>query len=281
MRKLLIGILALIMFLSLAACAQKEPQNSAPSTEPSNITVAPTQPAPAPQIKWLLQSETYVYEDASMGTVVVTYHYDSLGNCLSVCQQMDGTTMDTVLHYDEAGRNTGMTVTQGETTMRYEYTLDKQGNRIQTQIFNGKSLLSTQNCTYDTNGNPLTVENISQLYTSRTEYTYDANGHVRSYNTYTDGELTSIVTIAYDEQGRQIRATATDPQGNIVSVTDVVFDGNTETQTRKDANGAVLSTVVKTRDEQGNVVAVSHTSSNTPSYTYTATYTSIEIPASK
>lgn len=268
MKQLLSLLLALVMLLTLAACETDDPTD-------------PTDPTPKTETKWLVQSETQVYDDPMMGTSVTTYTYDALGNCLSVRQQLGDTVLNMTLEYNEKGFCTAMNMTQNDISMRYVYTLDNQGNRIKTEIFSGETLMNSQTATYDENGNLLTLETSADSYSSRYEYTYDENGNNLGYTQYMNGEVSSVITIAYDDQGRQSRMTVKNADGSIESITENTYDGNTETQVSKTSDGTVVSTQVKTFDEHGNTISIVFSGEGISSYTYTATYISIEVPISE
>lgn len=270
MKKLFAMILALAMLLTLAACGDDAQSSNGDSVQGSTT-----------ETKWLMESETYVYEDPSLGTMTSSFTYDELGNVLSVAQNTVSGDLSVVYNYDENGRCVGMDLTQGDATMKYVFTLDGAGNRIKSEIYNGEELFQTSNCTFDKNGNMLTQQNINSSYESLVEYTYDEAGNVLGYSSSVNGELSSACTVEYDDQGRQLRSTTMDAQGNVSSVTEVTYDGNTETQITTAADGTVLTTLVKTRDDNGNVVAMELSGTNAMPYTYTATYISIEVPVSE
>lgn len=294
MKKLLTLILVLAMAISLAACAQDEPtqpqdQPSAPTqtipslapSEPDSTDQSPSNPSAGTKLVWLVQQEIQVYTDSELGTVITDYTYDELGNCLTVNQEMSNYTTQMTLKYDENGFNTCLIVTQNGIVMRYDYTPDELGRRAKAELYINDILDNTQTFTYDDNGNLLVLEQVSGDTVSRNVYRYTEDGNVLDYTHYVDDIISSTVSLAYDEQGRQISATTTDDQGDIVSVVSYVYDTLTETQITKAADGTVLSRIVKTMDAHGNVIAMETVGINIPSCSYTATYISIEVPASQ
>lgn len=285
MKKLIALILALTMILALTACGGNDDTNPGESTgtpnntDPSNgETSQPT--APKTETKWLLQTETYVYEDASMGTITSYFTYDELGNPLTAKQEMSDMTVEMIFNYDENGNNISMTTTQGDIAMNYIYTLDENGNRIKTELYQNDELFQSISATYDENGNMLT-QKISSSMETLSEYTYDESGNLLLYTISCDGTLMSTTTLEYDDQGRQIGLTTVDSDGNVTNLMEVTYESNTETQVTKDPAGNVLVTLVKTRDENGNVIEVVNSGSAAMPYTYTATYISIEVPVSE
>lgn len=286
MKKLIALILALTMILALTACGGNGNTNPGESTgtpnntDPSNNETTQST-APKTETKWLVQTETYVYEDASMGTVTSSLTYDELGNPLTLKQEMSGMTMEMVFNYDENGNNIGMTATQGDTSMDYIFTLDENGNRIKTELYQNDELFQSTSATYDENGNLLTQKVSGSSFENLSEYTYDENGNLLSYTISYNGTLASTTTLEYDDQGRQIGLTTVDADGNVTNLMEVTYEGNTETQVNKDPAGNVLVTLVKTRDENGNVIKMENSGSATMPYTYTATYISIEVPVTE
>lgn len=290
MKKLLALILALAMILTLSACGG-EPTDTNPtddptgsvggSNDPTGTTAAPTDPAPKTETKWVVQTETYVYEDPSLGTVTAVYTYDDLGNLLTCRQESATETLEMVMTYDENGHEESITITRGDQVMKQLITCDENGNRIKTEAYDNDVLFQTYTYTYDENGNQLTMTVVTDMYSMYTEYTYDESGNVLGYKSYYNKELQSTVTVEYDDQGRHIRSTTTDAQGDIGSITEATYEGNTETRITKAADGTVLTTMVFTRDEHGNAIAIENSGTHTMPYSYTATYISIEVPVSE
>ena len=297
MKKLLTSILILAMVISLAACAQDDPTQpqdhpSAPSqtvpstdsTDPADPTLtipAPSNPSTGTKLIWLVQQEIQVYTDSDLGTVITDYTYDELGNCLTVRQEMGNYTTQMTLKYDEQGFNTCLIVTQSGIVMRYDYTPDELGRRAKAELYINDILDNTQTFTYDDNGNLLVLEQVSGDTVSRNVYRYDKNGNVLDYTHYVDEIVSSTVTLAYDELGRQISATTTNDQGDVVSIASYVYDTLTETQITKAADGTILSRIIKTMDAYGNVIAMETVGIDIPTCSYTASYISIEVPASQ
>ena len=262
MKKLILILLALTMLATFTACGK----NGGASGET--------------ETKWLVESETYVYKDSAWGTVTTDFTYDEKGNLLTTSQMAGDEKMEAAYTYDKNGFCTRIEMTQGITTMRYEITNNKNGNRTKTELYNGNLLMQSINYTYDDDGNLLTQENANSSYTMVTKYTYDEQGNMLTATTLVNGTVSSKITLEYDSEGRQIRSVTTDAKGNVTDTVDATFEGNVETQVAKDANGNVTGTTVKTMDEHGNVVAI-EVSGTSNDYTYTATFISIEVPASK
>lgn len=282
MKKLLALILALAMILTLSACGG-DPIDTNPTDDPTESVGGgtPSDTEPKTETKWVIQSETYVYEDPSLGTVTSVYTYDDLGNPLTCRQESATETLDMVMTYDENGYRTSVTMTQGDYVMKQLITCDEKGNWIETKMYVGDQLTQTYTYTYDESGNQLTMTLTSDTYSNYTEYSYDENGNILGYNTYANDELSITVTVEYDGQGRQIRSTTADAQGNISSITETTYDGNTEKRVTKAADGTVLTTLVFTYDEHGNAIAIENSGTHTTPYSYTATFISIEVPVSE
>ena len=191
-------------------------------------------------------TETYTYDihgnlltstmTKSDGTVVPTdtYEYDAMGNVTFHREQDigDGTVKSTACTYDELGRLTSETVTEGEDTCSTSYEYDSVGNLIK-ETKDGEAVIYEYN-------------NLNQLVQKYNEkdynYGYISAGYSYSYDEY--GSLKSIVnmsgykteySISSDSNGKMQSAVRNVNSGGLKNtVVSQVYDAagnNVETKT--------------------------------------------------
>lgn len=261
---LLFGVLCLL----LAGCGgETVPESTAP------IVTEPTEP----QMKtvWVRTSQT---------------------------SETDGLTSRTELIYDENDRVTEVAVWVNDTeTTRYavecdgngnfirwtshdevqEYAYDDSGRLLSFSTYSDGTLVNGYEFAYDGSGNrtqvKLCLERIG--VEQQTDYFYDENGHNFRQEVRLGGELSRYSECVCDEEGRIITMTGYTALGTLDLTTEYTYDGTTETQISRSADGNVIQTIVITRDGFGNIIRTEgYSGTGALLVTETTVWKAIEVP---
>lgn len=202
MKKVLIGILALIMVLGLAGCSSKQ-------TEATN-TAEPTETASELH---LVEEVSASFSEASFGSSVTKYEYDNNSLILSTSENFNDLTT-TVYEYSDNNILVKSITTYkkhdgfSSTTVK-EY--NDFGDVIKSSFNNSSGLdnTATWEYTYNEDRKPLTYKEVvfadgKEIRNYTISYTYSQNQTIEEI---VEGDVTTISIIEFDSNGNKIRCT--------------------------------------------------------------------------
>lgn len=191
-------------------------------------------------------SGSYTYDDqgrpaslalnnSQSGVTEETYAYDESGRLSTVVATSDYTTQTSTYTYDDAGRlsqvaseNASRTASTS-TTATTDYAYDDAGRLTQsktTNVFQGSTTAYWTNYIYDEQGRLVREESWSggdrhgDQLSYATIFSYDDAGNM--VGTSYEGDYIDFLipqSFVYDDQGRVVSATTSDPVGSVTSAT--------------------------------------------------------------
>jgi hypothetical protein len=211
MKKYIALLLALVMALSLCACAETEnpapTDNSTAATTSGTVPSDPTNPSePTDEGNFFVVSQikNHIIDDENcFVTIDLTYDedYNVIGfkvyenDVLSAAYTFDKSIDKPLLlqNYDE----------DGAVESRDEYTYDKNGNLLTERSYFGDEMMTEAIYTYDDHGNVLTkyYDNGEDAWTETYENTYE-NGVLTEVKNYSHNVLQE--RFLYDSDGNEI-----------------------------------------------------------------------------
>ena len=268
MKKPLPLLLCAALLLTLPACAAKQEQ---------------------PENPYRTKSILNEYLDNS-GNTASTQRYDMTYNneglLVKQTTTTDGVRTETLTFmHDEYGNVTQSVRTADGTAQvtEYQLTLDDVHRPIRIETYQGEKLLTEEEFTYDKDGNEILNTttswengNTRDVYTN--EYTYDRHGNLTEriwtrgnsiyYSTYANGKLMKrlhtdkngqtqdSLQYEYDEQGREVKNTYYDADGQVILYNLTTYNTSGLTATIHTYQDGVLSENrdIFTYDEYGNTL---------------------------
>lgn len=221
MRRLLL-LLALMISISLTACAEDAGQ---PQALPETAEVADgdqTKEEAPVEDRWVLVSEVYISDDKSENVLHYTYYkdgtyrtgsdrsydlFDANGNL--TYSKSYGTIR--VLAYDDNGNLLSEGFGEDGWDHRVEYFYDDQGNCIEEKYYGDDKTVSTYVVMeYDDRGNRLLKLSTSEKGSYGYAYTYDEHNSETSRTSLENGKADSQLTyqFIYDADGRILQREA-------------------------------------------------------------------------
>lgn len=184
----------------------------------------------------------------------------------------------TATTYDEAGRVLRYTdYACVRETGWVEHTYDEQGRMAKAEYSSG----AVTQYTYDETGLVITTYDSGfdpAGDTNTTVRTYDENGNMLSLYYYENDALKSYSQWEYDDQGRVLRSTTQDSEGEETSVWEYEYDEKTGRETVKLPNGNVHE---HEYDEHGNQISQEIWNEDGElTYRCERTYRAISVPVS-
>lgn len=271
MKKLSAMILALVMLQTLSACTQKQETETEVRYLPLEVTHDFSDD--------YVRKYVYHYDENWVQTGITTYLNGELESETTyeldlennqilkmINTAPDGATAE--IEYKNSYDAKGNLILQeqyaeGVLVTTNEFTYDKDGNRLSQAITNHSSGY-TSIITYDADGNMLRTESIMEAIGDRpashawVDYTYDENGNqIKTVNYHNDGESYRTTVTEYDSQGRKVKSTASDSYSGeevLDEIREFTYEDNTETEKVYDADGNLQLTGTKTYDDDGNLL---------------------------
>lgn len=265
MKRILLFLAALCLILT--GCGKKQPEPTEPTvTEPTE-----------PQMKtvWVRTSQTSQTEGLTSRTELI---YDENDRVTEVAVWVNDTeTTRYVVECDENGNFIRWTSHEEV----QEYTYDASGRLRTFCCYAGETLTTGYEFTYDDSGNrtrfALRMDRIG--VEQQTDYFYDENGHNIRQEVSLGGELSRYCDCVCDADGRILTLTSYSADGTPDLTTEYTYDGSTETQISRSADGAVIQTIVITRDGYGNIIRTeNYSSTGALLVTETTAWKAIEVP---
>ncbi len=224
MKKVLIGILALIMVLGLAGCSSKQ-------TEATN-TAEPTETASELR---LVEEVSASFSEASFGSSVIKYEYDNNSLILSTRENFNGLTT-TVYEYSD-NNILAKSITTYKTHDGFSSTTVKEYNDFCDVIkssFNNSSGLDntmTGEYTYNEDRKPLTYKEVvfvdgKEIKNETISYTYSQNQTIEEMvDEMVNENVTTISIIEFDSNGNRIRCTThTKDKATQIETTEIEYE---------------------------------------------------------
>ena len=279
MKKLLAMILALLMIFPLIACS--EPSNNDPKDDPTGTvnsdptgTGKPEPSQPATKTIYIPLTQEHTVDGK---TTLTAYSYDENNNLCSITiTDSTGAVLQmSNVENDAYGQPLKITETQNGITAVIEYTYDSNGNILTQTLTQDGELLQESVYTYNADGQVLTNRITAPGLLQETRYTYE-NGLETRQEIYTNGELSSVHSTSYDDQGRIIGFISASPDGTVVDSYTCTWseDGLVYTMAGDTAVHVI------TKDEHGNILRQESTYiSMGYSYIIQYTYKAIEVRA--
>lgn len=266
MKKCILLLLALVMALSLCACAEDSTSTTKPSTNPTTSGTNPSTPSQPEEGGFFVVTEIknriiddedsfvtlkLTYDDAYNVTGITVYENNQLITITTYDKTMDKPLLEQ--YHDETGKVYGYTewvygedgnvltertYTHGEQLMEAIYTYDDHGN-LKTRYFDNGEEDWTE--TYENlyQDGKLTQTNLYIRNMLQTSWRYDSEGNLIFDTYYYEDGSTSSTKYAYEN-------------GKLVLTVDLHDDEETSREEYTyNADGNILSRVIKVGDHEG------------------------------
>ncbi len=271
MKRVLCLLLAALATVSLTACKDRPPVETAgttelaPTTAPTEATVpettAPTVPTEPPVLHTVyFWTEQKVTNTQGIGGVY-TRAYDEKGNLLTDTYASDDgkAAYSNTYTYDSAGRIlTHDTNDSHYATGHTEFSYDAAGKLVTETFSNSENYTAKTDFTYGPEGKIAEKVTVYDKQEDRTVYTYDENGRlVKEERTVRAGEKvlqSSSVEYTYDEAGNKLTQTEI-REGNPVRVEEWTYNeaGKVLTYRELDGKGNVGEGMKYVYDKNGRL----------------------------
>jgi hypothetical protein len=292
--RFILRLLPLVLCISIALCgcgsqpatgdgtdAHSAPTQSTETTAP-HVTTAAT-PVYETRTVWLCTLETQLQYESN--TVFKKgYAYDSFGRKAESWRILEDGSRDNihVYSYDEAGNNI-LELYDG--TGRYERTFDDEGRMLSQHYYSGEECLSEEHYSYNVDGYLIKKEVITRYTDERIrtyQITYEDNYSKGFIQSYFNGEMDGHTEETYNERGQVTFSKSFSADGSCKSIITYAYDDNGRLileqceftrETQADYN------VIYTYDDNGLLIRknVDYYYGNLVEYTYEAFEIQVQV----
>lgn len=270
MKKLFAIVLCFCVVFCATACTGPSSNNDAETTAP--------QTAPETKTIYLpLSSTTYTSHEKLEVFSNVEYKYDENNFLTEIINYRKGEVSKQTFVTCDAYGNVISTRQVSSLNIEpvYQYTRDDKGNIIKEERLENGQVTITNTYSYDAAGNMATKD----MGTLRYEYTYNADGQESGSIGYYNGVKNESMEITFDSQGRPIKRTRYNQEGNERSFVEYTYEGNTMVATHFDGKNDLTPDYYRyTYDENGNVIQLDRWGAMNSQTTTEYTYLALEVP---